>query len=324
VNFTSLMLVLIVVSAAMGTALVIQMRWFRRFQRKRKLRRLDRELGVFCEQLRMPTPAQSWRERVLFALALFPLLCVAWGFVEPNWIEVTEHRIISPKLRAKTRIRVVHLSDIHSEASAHIEPQVVARVADLKPDLILFTGDALNEEAGVPVFRKTIAALAKIAPTYAVRGNWETWWFPDLDLYGNTGAHPLDGRAEAVVIRGQTLWLVGVGVDRETQLAPAMAQVPKGSFTVLLHHFPALAPRAAELGLDVMLAGDTHGGQVRLPLLGEVVRIERHGFWRSSGMHRERSMWLYVSRGLGNEAHAPRIRFACRPEIGVLLFEASD
>lgn len=279
---------------------------------------VQRELS---EQLYALTPLQKWRERLLFALGSFMLLCVAWGFVEPNWIEVSEHRIASAKLLARTSIKVVLLSDIHSEANAHIEPELVARVASLKPDLILFTGDAINEEAGLRVFRKSIAALAEIAPTYTVRGNWETWWFPNLDLYGGTGAHPLDGRAEAVDVRGQTLWLVGVGVDRETQLARAMARVPKGSFTVLLHHFPALAPTASKLGVDVMLAGDTHGGQARLPLLGEVVRIARRGFWRKSGMHREGSLWLYVTRGVGTEGGVPRFRFACRPEISVLRFE---
>lgn len=243
---------------------------------------------------------------------------VGWGFVEPGWLETTETQVISPKLRPGSRIRVVHLSDFHLEADSHLADEVVRRVARIKPDIILFTGDAINEAAGLRAFRSTMAALARIAPTFGVRGNWETWWFPNLNLYGGTGAAALDGRATAITIRGESIWLVGVGVDREQRLSSAMSVVHKGQFSVLLHHFPALAPQAAARGVDLMLAGDTHGGQSWLPLVGEVVRITRRGFWRSRGMHREGRLRLYVNRGIGNEGGIPRFRFLCRPEIAVI------
>lgn len=320
-----MLLVLAIVAAAIGAAFVVSLRWIRRFVRRRRARRLTPEQRSLEASLRLPTARQLYVERLLFALGVILLLCLGWGlFVEPNRIEDTEHHIVSPKLRPDARLRIVQLSDMHAEARATIEPAVVARVAELKPDLIVFTGDAVNVQAGLPVFRRTLSSLAQIAPTYGVYGNWETWWFPNLDLYGNTGAHLLKERAEAVTIRGQTLWLVGVGVDRESLLPRAMARVPKGSLSVLLHHFPALAPRASKLGIDVMLAGDTHGGQARLPGLGELVRLRRRGFWRSSGMHREGSMWLYVNRGLGGEGGLPRFRFNCRPEVSLIVIEGHD
>jgi uncharacterized protein len=322
VTYTRLVLVLASVVTLIAAALIIQVRWIRRYLRQRAARGLGRQALGLSEQLRGSRSWQRWRERSLYALGVAAIGCVGWGFVEPNWVQITEHRVTSPKLLPGSSIRVIHLSDLHSEAKVHVEPEVVSKVAELRPDLIVFTGDAINEERGLPVFRATMTALAKIAPTYAVRGNWETWWFPNLDLYGGTGVHPSDGRAKSIVLRGQRVWLVGVGVDRENQLTPALGQVQKGGFTILLHHFVALAPRAAKQGVDLMLAGDTHGGQARLPLLGEVVRISRRGIWRSSGMHREGSMWLYVNRGLGGEGGIPRFRFGCRPEITVLRLEA--
>jgi predicted MPP superfamily phosphohydrolase len=109
-------------------------------------------LRDLAEQLRMTTPAQWQRERLVFALGLATMACLSWGFVEPYWVEVTEHRIASPKLRPDTRIRVVHLSDIHSDAKEQLEPKIVAIVAKLRPDLILFTGDAMNEAEGLQSF----------------------------------------------------------------------------------------------------------------------------------------------------------------------------
>jgi uncharacterized protein len=322
VSLTRLIVVLLVVLAAMGRALLVSLRWMWRRRQERRLRRLEPEAGELMGRPPRLTAFQKWRERLEFAVGTLAMLCVAWGFVEPNWLEITCHRVVSSKLVPGTRIRVVHLSDMHSEGSVHLEPDVVARVAEQKPDLILFTGDAINEEQGLSNFRTAITALAKLAPTYTVRGNWETWWFPELDLYGGTGAHPIDGRAQAVTVRGQTLWLLGTGVDHEDAFAVARAQVPKGEFSVLLNHFPALAPRASRAGVDMMLAGDTHGGQSWLPGLGEVVRLARHGVWRSRGEHQEGGMWLYVNRGIGNEGGIPRFRFGCRPEISVISLEA--
>jgi len=71
-------------------------------------------------------------------------------------------------------------------------------------------------------------------------------------------------------------------------------------------------------GLRQLCFGATHGGQIRVPIFGELVRIERHGIWRQSGLSRERAMWLYVNRGLGNEGGIPKFRFNCPPEIAVL------
>jgi hypothetical protein len=212
----------------------------------------------------------------------------------------------------------VHVSDLHSEAKVNNEARVVAIVASLKPDLIVFTGDALNEAKGLQTFRRTMGQLAKVAPTYSVRGNWETWWFPKLDLYSRTGVQPIDGQARALSIRGQVLWIAGVGVDREDVLGKVLRQVPAHGFVLLLSHFPFVAPQAAKLGVDLLLAGDTHGGQSRLPFLGELARLERHGIWRRSGLSREGKMWLYVNRGLGTEGGVPKFRFNCAPEIAVL------
>lgn len=303
---------------SLGAAFIVLLRWLLRYWHRTKVRSLAPDLREVHEQLRSVTRARHWRERGVFAVGTLTLGGVGWGLVEPRWLETTRHEIPTKKLDRGTRIRIVQLSDLHSEARPYAEPEMVSKVAALKPDVIVFTGDAVNEDAGLGTFRATMVQLARLAPTFAVRGNWETWWFPHLDLYGGTAVRPIDGRARSITIRGQKLWLVGVGVDHEDSLVPAMATVPKGSFTILLHHFPALAPRAAKLGIDLMLAGDTHGGQARLPWMGELVRIKRRGLWRSAGMHHEGSMWLYVNRGIGEEGGIPRFRFACRPEITVI------
>ena len=108
-------------------------------------------------------------------------------------------------------------------------------------------------------------------------------------------------------------------MENEPALLPALEKVPRGRFTVLVHHYPETVDMMAGWGADLVLAGDTHGGQVRLPFVGPLVRISRYGRYRDIGLHRVGKTWLYINRGIGMEGgRAPRVRFRCRPEITLI------
>jgi predicted MPP superfamily phosphohydrolase len=112
---------------------------------------------------------------IILGLAALGTLCIAYGFlIEPYWLEVTHVRIESPRIPKLSRpIRIVHISDIHSEPRPRLEGRLPAVIAAEKPDRIVFTGDALNSPAGLPVFRECLTRIARVAPTFAVRGNWD-------------------------------------------------------------------------------------------------------------------------------------------------------
>lgn len=239
-------------------------------------------------------------------------------YVEPFWPSVEKVELDSPKLRGRG-VRIVHLSDLHSDPEARLEDEIPGLVDVLAPDLVVLTGDHVNSKQGIPTFRRCAKALADKYPTYAVKGNWEAWWFKDVDVFAGTGVVELDGSAEDITIGENRIWLAGVAVENERMMGPSLRAVPDGELIVFLHHFPAMAGQLSALGVDVHLAGDTHGGQMRLPLLGELVRISRSGVWESAGLHKKNDMWLYVNRGIGMEGGgAPRVRFGCRPEIAVI------
>lgn len=240
-------------------------------------------------------------------------------YIEPYWPEVTRVAIDSGKLRGNASIRIVHLSDLHSDPQARLEDEVPKIVADLAPDLVVLTGDGVNSKEGIPVFRRCVKELAAHHPTYAVKGNWESWWFKGIDVFEGTGVVELDGNAVSQRVGADRIWIAGVAVENEDRIENSLKSVPRGELTIFLHHYPALAGKLSNLGVDVHLAGDTHGGQIRLPLLGELARIRRHGVWESAGLHRKGNLWLYVNRGIGMEGRsAPRVRFGCRPEITVI------
>ena len=129
-------------------------------------------------------------------------------------------------------------------------------------------------------------------------------------------------RDEGVTLqhRGQSFDLVGLDCTHKPFLErPRLEAILAGGrerFTILLYHTPDLAPDAAELGVDLMLSGHTHGGQVRLPLFGAVFTSSLYGKAFEMGRYQLDGLTLYVTRGIGMEGSgAPRVRFMCPPEI---------
>ncbi len=270
-------------------------------------------------------------KRVILLSAGSILLCGLYGvYIEPYQLKVEHFELRSLKITSP--LRIVFFTDTHSDPVSRLEERIPDAVRKLKPDLILFGGDAVNSDGGLPVFRKMMKALTQIAPTYAVHGNWESWWFPHLRLYEDTEVKILDNKIEVLSLGKNEIQLVLSHVSRgpnarskrfywgkdESIMAGSsiMPGADKEKFTVFLHHFPEVSARSLENGADLALSGDTHGGQVRLPFIGPLVKMRRFGKYFDVGVHKIHGGILYVSRGVGMEGgSAPRLRFLCPPEI---------
>lgn len=143
---------------------------------------------------------QLWYRRIAFTLAAIGIVCFAYGyFVEPYWPEVTRVQIATAKLPSLARpIRIAHISDLHSDPTPRLESRLPDLIAAEKPDIIVFTGDAINSPEGLPVFKECLRLIAAIAPTFVVRGNWDTSFHRRLDLFSDTGAEELRSSARFV------------------------------------------------------------------------------------------------------------------------------
>lgn len=282
-----------------------------------------RRLGLIT----LPTSRRAaWTRRVILGLAALGTLCIAYGFaVEPFWPEVTRVRIESPKLTSGTRpIRLVHISDIHSDPKPRLEGRLPDLIAAERPDLIVFTGDSLNSPDGLLIFRRLMTRLAAIAPTFAVRGNWDVWYWPGLDLFGGTGVRELDGEAAQVQVGGTRVWVAGLPVDSESRIGEALSPIPHEEFSVFLHHYPDEIYSVAERRADLYCAGHIHGGQIALPFYGALLTLSRFGKRFEAGLYRVGETWLYVNRGIGMEGgRMPRVRFCARPEVTVIEIRPS-
>jgi predicted MPP superfamily phosphohydrolase len=262
------------------------------------------------------------RQRRLFyvcaALAVCTVLVGIDAFlVEPHWIEVTRRTIPSSKVQRPVRVAVI--ADIQTDSLQRYEEHVLELMADEQPDLILFAGDYLHvsnparyaelkTEFNALMLRSDLEAPLG---TYAVRGNvdWSDW----AELFAGSPVVVLETTSShdlgPVVLTGLTL---------QDSANAALSVSARDKYHIVLGHVPNYS--LGQVEADLLIAGHTHGGQVRIPLLGPVFTLSQvPRSWASGVTSIAPERHLVVSRGIGMERmNAPRMRFLCRPELVVL------
>jgi uncharacterized protein len=249
--------------------------------------------------------------------------------VEPFKLSLTHLEVATDRLAPEFEpIRLLHITDLHVEYLTKREAQVLAFVEQSKPDLIVISGDYVNLS-----YNRDPQTLAQVqdllAQIQAPYGVFATLGSPPVDL--RETVPPLFAGLPVVLMRGEWqkvglgngrfLTIIGLDcthdlpTDRD-RLAKLVATAPNGSPQLLLYHSPEIMPEAVEHGLDLYLCGHTHGGQVRLPLIGPLLTSSQLGRRFVMGLYKMERTHLYISRGIGLEGlSAPRVRFLCPPEM---------
>jgi len=255
-------------------------------------------------------------------------LRTGWRRFSNRWthrpkLEITHHRVVLRGLPAAfDGLRVAHLSDIHH--SLYISLRTVERAVEatneLRPDLVALTGDfvTFSPDYIAPVARALGKLRARLG-IFAVLGNHDFRAGAEQVAreLRRHGVEVLRNSHTAVAADGQKLWLIGVDdIWYGCDLAGAARGLPASGAKILLCHNPAIITRAARYGFDLVLSGHTHGGQVRLPVLGSFYKATRF----ANGWDRLRNTQIYVTRGLGKVVVPFRI--GCPPEIALLELRA--
>lgn len=255
---------------------------------------------------------------VLHILAAGGLACIGYArFIEPTWIEVNMMTIPTPKL-SEASIRIVQISDLHCDVKPRNEERLVSIVNDLKPDIIVATGDYLNDVSALPLLKSTLRRLEAPLGAFAVTGNFEMRDWSPLDLFAETGFEPLAQNTTTVMKGADVISISGLNFDRAGAYQSLLQGFPTDRFHVFLYHMPDLVEDVDDSGVDLYLCGHTHGGQIAMPIYGALITFSKFGKKYESGLYRVGGTTLYVNRGLGLEPRpAPQMRFCARPEIAV-------
>jgi predicted MPP superfamily phosphohydrolase len=263
--------------------------------------------------------AARWLSRSSALLAGLLIAVAADAFLwEPTWLEVTHVELHSPKLAR--RVRIVLLADVQTDAFTAYEERVFRQAVAEQPDLVLLAGDYLQarrvdrERVGRQL-NEFLRQLPLAAPlgVFAVRGNVDhaDWpvMFQGLKVRTVSQTETFDLNA---------IQLTCLSAGESFQHEPELPAVPAAKYHVVLGHSPNFA--LGTVAADLMLAGHTHGGQVRLPFLGPVTTLSDVPRRQAAGLSdRAAGGKLFVSRGTGMERdNAPRLRFLCRPQLVVI------
>lgn len=246
------------------------------------------------------------------------ILCFLYArFIEPFQVEVNVMTVRTPKL-TEASFRIVQISDLHCDRTPRNEEAMVRTVNGLKPDVIVATGDYLNDTAGISRLKDALGRLEAPLGKFAVTGNFEVYHWHDLDLIEGTGFELLDRRTRLVAKGDENIGIHGRGMVLPDDGENGLPDLPSDRFNVFLYHTPDLIERVAGPQVDLYLCGHTHGGQVALPLYGALITFSKYGKKYESGVYQVGETMLYVNRGLGLEPRpAPQVRFFARPEIAV-------
>ncbi len=267
--------------------------------------------------------------------ALLRLVCTAFGagmalpvdarYIEPYALEITRHEVPLPDLPpALDGLRLVHLTDLHQ---GPVTPREV--IADalratkaLRPDAVMITGDFVHRHWGdaCPLAR-LLAGLAPPLGVWGCLGNHDYSSASRITSALASGGVRMLRNAAAPLAPG--LWVAGIEdtLRGRPDAGAAMAPVPRGAAAVFLTHNP-VGVFACDRYPWLVLAGHTHGGQIRIPGVPPRFPPGMDGFPYIAGWGVFDRARLYISRGVG--MGGVPFRFRCRPELACITLRRGD
>jgi len=274
-------------------------------------------------------------------------------------VEMAEKTYQLPRLpREWDRLSILHLTDLHfiGTLDRPYFEQVLQLSAETKPDLIVFTGDLLDQQRLVSWLPATLGQLSAPLGCYFILGNHDWFLEPEEIRAALTELGWIDVAGKTAVVSESGKWKAESGISQEIPNSefripnssqsqstrpdsevkrpslviagtecpwmgthPDFSSTPENAFRLLLSHTPDNLPWAKSQGVDLMLSGHNHGGQVVLPIIGPVYSPSRYGVRYAGGAFWEEPTLLYVSRGISGR-HP--LRFGSPPELTKLVLRA--
>lgn len=262
------------------------------------------------------------RRKVWWRHLIAPVVLIVAIALPNTSIAVSHRRIADPRIPEElSGYRLAQVSDLHNREGT---VDILNHLMSAAPDLIVITGDLIDSNQPDPAAALAfVEAAAAIAPVAFASGNHEAWsgqyeslkqgltelgvtTLEDqtLELGGDAGKVLVSGLRDPAVVMGRE------STDNtKSVISESLASLPRDPdrFHILLAHRPEFMNDYAQAGVDLVLAGHAHGGQFRLLNIG--LYAPGQGFFPkyTSGVYRQGTTRMIVSRGLGNSVIPVRI-----------------
>ncbi|MFP4499231.1 MAG: metallophosphoesterase [Vulcanimicrobiota bacterium] len=268
---------------------------------------------------------------ILSVIIILLLLLVIYPFyIEPGMVRFEHHDLYMPNLpENREGATAIQLTDLHLSESTNekVIEDAFLEINRLRPDIILMTGDYVTKDPGYTRKLEELLKLLKKGSKgkLAVLGNHDRW-IPEemvIDALSAGGFTILINENKILENRGGKLYIAGI--DDFWTGKPDFDAALKGidldkDAVIFLSHNPNLFFASTGRNIPVMLAGHTHGGQVKLPLLGAPILPTSNKL--SDGFYRKDNTTVYINSGLGQVL--PAARFLYPPEITVFTLKKGN
>ncbi|WP_077211351.1 metallophosphoesterase [Bacillus dakarensis] len=258
------------------------------------------------------------------------------GHIEPYRLKINHIQIKHPKVpNGFERFKMVQFSDTHLGFQYDLEQfkQIVDKINDLNPDILFFTGDLLDEpnkykeiEKVVPILNQLQAPFGK----FSIYGNHDHGGYGS-DIYKEIMEKAgftllLNQSTEIKLLNGDRIYIAGIddAMLGKPNIENSLTGVPDEAYKILLSHAPDLADIAASYNIHLQLSGHSHGGQIKIPFLGALVKppfAEKY-YEGSYTIGTDDPLTLYVNRGLGT-TRLP-FRFLSTPELTIYTLSSKN
>lgn len=269
--------------------------------------------------------------RVFGVILILIAALIAWAAIDSRNIDVTRFTV-SGAPEAFSGFKIVQISDLHNAEFGTDNQKLIDILKSEAPDAIVITGDLIDaRRTNTEIAESFARRCMEIADCYYVPGNHEARLGDTYDAFESAliadGVNVLRNGSVRIRKEMDAIRIVGVddpafakASDAITNLDAALEALSSDDFTILLAHRPELIDEYSKWGIDLVLSGHAHGGQIRLPGIGGLYAPGQGFFPRyTSGNYTMGDTEMIVSRGIGNSAFPLRVND--RPEVVIVTLK---
>ena len=259
-------------------------------------------------------------------LIIFILICIGLGFygvfIEPNKLEVTNYIIQDKDLNG---IKIVFAGDFHIKPHQQKRlEKIIDLINSQNPDLVLSAGDFVSghlQKTTMPPenIAKGLSKVKSKYGFYTTLGNHDQWHGIEkiTNIFEENNINVLNNTNKKLLINGKTVYIAGIQYKPDRiQIDNAIDDTQKP--LIMLTHSPDEFKKIPQNHVNLILAGHTHGGQIRIPLIGPLFTASCYGDKYAKGFIEEEGKKMITTTGIGTSILP--IRFNCPPEIIVIEF----
>lgn len=280
---------------------------------------------------------RKWIICFVIVVAVFAI----WLYWGNSSIEVTNMRI-SDKFIPKqfNGFVIVHISDLHNAEFGENQHDILEKICDVNPDIIVITGDLIDSNhTNIDVAMKFVEGVSKVAPVYYVTGNHEAWsenYSTLREQLEQLDVSILDDKSVYLLQEEAAIQLIGLNDpdfmlhndlfgEKKAMIDQKLQEIVEDNshYSILLSHRPELIETYSNHSINLVLSGHAHGGQFRIPFIGGIIAPDQGFFPKyTAGKYVVGKTQMIVSRGLGNSIIP--IRMNNRPEVVVIELNHLD